>query len=632
MNRRPALTALTTTIALASLAACSTVDDARSPLDDSTTTTSGAPKAEYDAFDDCDALIDWAKEEMLKRVGPYGLDGGWYPYPVAVAEDGAVGAPTASVEGAPKDAGAPVSPNTSETNTQEAGVDEGDIVETDGRFVYTVIDGILRSSDLQTNSVVSEISVPNGDAQMVLFDDRLLVATQTWSAANDAVVDVYQIDRGELTLVQRDHLEGYIGTVRSVDGVVRVVLTTNVTSRLDFVYPRDGSEDALDAAEKRNREVVEALTADDLIPRRFEESALGQWDDPEAAIDCSALGYPGEFAGFGTTWLATVDLDAPDPKATGSVGIVADGGVVYTSPNTLYVTSTRWFDPADEDVVPANPEPPTTAIHAFDISDGAATYRGSGSVEGTVINSYALSEFDGRLRIATTSSASGFGTGIDNGVHVFEMSDGELVEVGAVRGLGRGETIQGVRYDGARGYVVTFRQVDPLYVLDLSDPTSPAVVGELKIPGFSTYLHPIDGDRLIGVGMSGDSNGMITGVQVSVFDVSDPSEPDLIATAPIGGWSEAVYDPHAFLWWSATGSIVIPKGIECSTIGGPGCESAVVLKLADDSLTEQGRLFQWSPIRRAVVAEGRLVTASAIGLVVNSLDDLSTVGEVKFVD
>lgn len=629
MNRRNVLPALAATLTLGTLAACSNVEEAKSPISESPSTTA----ASYESFDDCAALVDWAKTEMLKRVGPYGLQGGWYPVPImaeggAVADAPATGAPTAN---APRDTTSSVSTDTSTTNTQEPGVDEGDIVETDGRYVYTVIDGVLRSSDLETNAVVSELSIPNGDSQMILFGDRLLVTTQTWSNANDAVVDVYAIDSGELTLVQRDHLEGYIGTVRSVDGVVRIALTTDVTSRLDFVYPNDGSDEAVKEAEKRNRDVVKALTSDDLIPRQFEETVLGQWDEPTPALECSALGHPGDFSGFGTSWLATIDLGSAEPQANGSVGLVADGGIVYTSENTMYVTSTRWYDPAGEKVVPVNPAPPTTAIHAFALTDGTATYAGSGSVEGTVINSYAMSEFDGRLRIATTSSASGFGTGVDNGVHVFDIENGALVEVGAVRGLGRGESIQGVRYDGPRGYVVTFRQIDPLYVLDLSDPTAPAVVGELKIPGYSTYLHPIDGDRLIGVGMSADSNGMVTGAQVSVFDVSDPSDPKQIATAPVGGWSEAVYDPHAFLWWSDTGSIVIPKGIECSTLGGPGCESAIVLKLSGDSLTEQGRIFQWSPIRRSLIAEGRLVTASAIGLVVSSLDDLSTIGEVKFV-
>jgi uncharacterized secreted protein with C-terminal beta-propeller domain len=215
-------------------------------------------------------------------------------------------------------------------------------------------------------------------------------------------------------------------------------------------------------------------------------------------------------------------------------------------------------------------------------------------------------------------------------VHILKVKDAELIEIGTVNGMGRGETIQGVRFDGPRGYVVTFRQVDPLYVLDLSDPTAPELVGELKVPGYSTYLKPIDGDRIITVGMSGTETGQITGAQVSVFDVSDPSNPLQVATAEIAEWSEATSDPHAFLWWPETGQIVVPKELVCDEMGGKGCESAVVLKLDGTALIEQGRLFQWFPIRRAVIAQNQLVTVSAGGTKVNQLSDLSEISYTRF--
>ena len=241
-----------------------------------------------------------------------------------------------------------------------------------------------------------------------------------------------------------------------------------------------------------------------------------------------------------------------------------------------------------------------------------------------------MSEYDGALRVATTSFDYDFGGGQDNGVHILKVNGSKLNEIGAVNGMGRGETIQGVRFDGPRGYVVTFRQVDPLYVLDLSDPTSPELVGELKVPGYSTYLKPIDGDRVITVGMSGTETGQITGAQVAVFDVSDPSNPVQVATAEIAQWSEATSDPHAFLWWPETGQIIVPKELVCEQLGGPGCESAVVLKLEGSTLTEQGRLFQWFPIRRAVIAQNQLVTVSAGGTMVNQLSDLSEIADIRF--
>ncbi|MFM8382406.1 MAG: beta-propeller domain-containing protein, partial [Actinomycetota bacterium] len=250
--------------------------------------------------------------------------------------------------------------------------------------------------------------------------------------------------------------------------------------------------------------------------------------------------------------------------------------------------------------------------------------------DGTLLNSYSMSEYEGTLRVATTTYEYDFGGGQDNGVHVLKVEGSELKEVGAVLGLGRGEQIQGVRFDGPRGYVVTFRQVDPLYVLDLSDPEAPELVGELKVPGYSTYLKPIDGDRVIAVGMSGTETGVITGAQVSVFDVSDPSNPIQVATSEVGQMSEATWDPHAFLWWAETGQIVVPRELVCDTAGGAGCESAVVLKLEGTNLSEQGRIFMWYPIRRAVVASNRLVTVSAGGVLVVTLEGLTPVSEIRF--
>jgi hypothetical protein len=387
--------------------------------------------------------------------------------------------------------------------------------------------------------------------------------------------------------------------------------------------------------------VIEALEAEDLLPRSFEESALGAWGTPTVAIDCARMGHPGDFSGWGITWVATINtetLGAGDTETLGAdttsaplgaAGLITQAGSTYTSEQSLYVTTNRWNDFVDEEWVSNNPESPRTVIHRFSLLDGVE-YVASGEVIGTLLNSYSMSEFEGDLRVATTAYSDDFGGGQDNGVHVLRLDGDELVEIGAVRGLGRGEQIQGVRFDGPRGYVVTFRQVDPLYVIDLSNPTNPEMVGELKIPGYSTYLKPIGDDRLIGVGMSGTDTGQITGVQVSLFDVSDPAAPRQVATAEIAEWSEATWDPHAFLWWEPTGQIVIPKEMNCVDFGGPGCESAVVLRLEGDELVEQGRLMQWFPIRRSMIASNRLVTVGAGGVLVSNLETLAELADIRF--
>lgn len=587
----------------------------------------------YSAFEDCDGVVDWTKAEMLERVTPYGLD----MYPVYWGRDGVwmEDAPAATEAPAADEStgGASNGSGTSGTNTQEAGVDEGDITETDGRFVYSIIDNRLRSVDLDTATVLADLEVPLGESQMVLVGDVLVVATNSWSQSTSTVVTRYSIDSGVPVFRRRDHLEGSMVSMRVVDGVVQLVLQAGITNRLDFVSPRDGTTDAQEAAKERNIEVIEALDAEDLLPRSFEESVLGAWGTPAVAIDCARMGHPGDFSGWGITWVAVLDTETLDTDAAsvplGAAGLITQAGSTYTSEESLYVTTNRWNDFVDEEWVSNNPESPRTVIHRFSLLDGVE-YVASGEVIGTLLNSYSMSEFEGDLRVATTAYSDDFGGGQDNGVHVLRVDGADLVEVGSVRGLGRGEQIQGVRFDGPRGYVVTFRQVDPLYVIDLSNPSNPAMVGELKIPGYSTYLKPIGGGRLIGVGMSGTETGQITGVQVSLFDVSDPAAPRQVATAEIAEWSEATWDSHAFLWWEPTGQIVIPKEMNCVEFGGPGCESAVVLRLESDELVEQGRLMQWFPIRRSMIASNRLVTVSAGGVLVSDMETLDEISDIRF--
>ena len=192
-----------------------------------------------------------------------------------------------------------------------------------------------------------------------------------------------------------------------------------------------------------------------------------------------------------------------------------------------------------------------TNIHRFDISDPAgAVYTASGSVPGEIHNQFALSEHAGHLRVVTTTGDR-WSSESESWVRVLAESDGLLVEVGSVGDIGRGEQVQSVRFAGDVGYVVTFRQIDPFYTIDLSDPAEPAVVGELKIPGFSSYLHPLGNGMVLGVGSDADEDGWITGAKVSLFDVSDLNEPREVAvwTAP-SGWNEIGWDHRAFLWWA----------------------------------------------------------------------------------
>ena len=228
---------------------------------------------------------------------------------------------------------------------------------------------------------------------------------------------------------------------------------------------------------------------------------------------------------------------------------------MYASPNVIYLATQQWQDwnavPEfrRDDVV----EMVTTTIHRFDATDPLSVeYTGSGEVAGWLYSQWAMSEHDGVLRVASTTQSPFWGfrqASSQSLVTVLEPREGSLEAIGVVSGLGIDEQIYAVRFVGDAGYVVTFRQTDPLYVIDLSEPSAPRVAGELKIPGYSAYLHPIGDSLLVGVGQDADLNGQVKGTQVAVFDVSDPFNPRQVdkLTLP-GAYSQAEWDHHAFLY------------------------------------------------------------------------------------
>jgi len=254
-------------------------------------------------------------------------------------------------------------------------------------------------------------------------------------------------------------------------------------------------------------------------------------------------------------------------------------------------------------------------------------------VPGWLINQYALSEWDGHLRVATTDESAS-----SSAVRVLRQQDGRLIQVGEVDGLGKGERIYSVRFVGPVGYVVTFRQTDPLYTIDLSNPQRPQVVGELKINGYSAYLHPAGDGTLIGVGQDATSEGQVKGTQVSLFDVSNPAEPRRLANYHLSGASsEAEFDPHAFLYWPDDQTIVVPVQGPYQTVTADEyvvSGGALVLRVNGTEIDEIGLLshqtdrtgmpdyYADASIRRAVVIGNSLWTVSSAGALVSDLTTL----------
>lgn len=281
----------------------------------------------------------------------------------------------------------------------------------------------------------------------------------------------------------------------------------------------------------------------------------------------------------------------------------------------------------------ADPPTVTTAVHAFDITGTRARYIGSGEVGGRLLNQFSLSEHDGFLRVATTRGQPWDGTS-DSAVTILAERGGGLVRVGQVGGLGRGERIYAVRFLGEVGYVVTFRQVDPLYTLDLSDPTTPRVTGELKILGYSAYLHPLGDGLLLGVGQDATAEGRTRGTQLSLFDVSDPARPTRLAQATVAdGHSEVESDHLAFLYWPPERLAVLPVMAHRPDGFFAG---ALAFEVGRQQVRRVGEIVHDAPgahpqgagIRRAIVVGDGLYTLSDRGIGEN---DLSTLEHRAFV-
>ncbi len=279
-------------------------------------------------------------------------------------------------------------------------------------------------------------------------------------------------------------------------------------------------------------------------------------------VRCRQVRRTQAFTGLGTLTVLTLDMSGEKPMlpAVDADALMTSGETVYASEDRLYVASERWLgsDPSRAEVL----DQAATGLHAFDTTKaGETAYVGSGDVPGYLLSQWSLSEHGGVLRAATTSMPPWESDArSESAVRTLEERGGRLVEIGRVGGLGRGESIYAVRFMGPIGFVVTFRQVDPLYTLDLSDPRAPAVVGELKVPGYSAYLHPLGDGLLLGVGQNADEQGRTTGVQVSLFDVSDLRNPVRLAQRGLGRYTYTPIenDHHAFFWWGPERLAVIP--------------------------------------------------------------------------
>ncbi|WBB65835.1 beta-propeller domain-containing protein [Micromonospora sp. WMMD812] len=576
--------------------------------------TTAAPAAQWAeparlvSYTSCDEALAGLRAATAAEVGPWGFGDGWRTG-VALPKD---------LAGEREATATTATPEHSTTNVHEAGADEPDLVKTDGRRIVTVTEGVLRVVDPATRRTtgrldLTEIGSPDRYAErsLLLLGDRALVLTGTGNMLPALTKDRPRADGAQLTLIDLAGAPVVLGTYR-IDGSLVDARQTGTTARVvvrshpQFVFPYD--EKATDAERTAaNRAVVAAAGIEAWLPAY-------EWTAGErrhaGRLGCDRLSRPDDAIGTSVLTLLSFDLTADRLGDGDPVGVAADATTVYGTAANLWLAGGLTAGRAGPIWEGRPAGRATTVIHQFDLTaPGRPRYLASGTVPGSLINQYALSEWQGRLRVATTLGETwGRGRDSESGVYVLGRRDGTLEQVGAVTGLGRGERIYSVRFLGATGHVVTFRQTDPLYTLDLTDPTAPRVTGELKITGYSAYLHPLPFGRLLGVGQEADNRGRVRGLQVSLFDVRDPARPLRLHRYHVPGASSAVeFDPHAFLHQPETGLVALPvdAGVR-------------LLRVTAARITEIGTVNHpgdgAAPVTRSLLVGDTLWTVSDAGL------------------
>jgi hypothetical protein len=457
------------------------------------------------------------------------------------------------------------------------------------------------------------------------------------SASSTPVWVVSVANPDHLVLTRTFTVTGNVVDARLIGHSVKLV--TESQPQIVFPVPQDYSSAGLAKAAAANRGIIAKAPLSAWLP------SVTQANGTVQPTDCGNVDHTVEPEGVGMLSVVTLDPDKTAPQ--GMVSVLGNAGTTYASLTNLYVATENYALQQEMAAGPATGVAgERTVIHDFSISDPhGATYVGSGTVPGVLLNQFAMSEYNGDLRVATTS---GFPSpppfeggpvpaadGSQSYVTVLRPSSGALAQVGQVGGLGVTQKIYGVRFVGALGYVVTFMQMDPLYVVDLSDPAHPAVRGALELTGYSAYLNTAGPGLLLGVGEAATANGSPQGMQVSLFDVRDSNHPRLVGQDVIQQATALVSnDPHAFLWWEPTHLALIPADSYESAYGSVAYAFHVdsvggVTKVAE--LTHGGRGGTGQPnIERAIVVGKVLYTISDAGVLASNLNSFSDVAWTSF--
>ncbi len=583
-------------------------------------------------FDSCDdmeyslkaSIAEEYRTGLLQAVEEtYYWGGGWL-------EDGVVA--EASMDGDTATITVPKSQPTrtegedfSGTNNQEQGVDEADFIKTDGYYIY-VLQGsslsIMEIPEFGEIEFASNSSIEGSPISMMLQDDRLIVLSSynPWSINSED--DLYEYLRWEgeysqwrvnsLTkyttfdisnrsspeIIQELYLEGYNVDAREIDGSIRAITHSwlNIPGLSNWLnMPSAYYELQWDDPERKtyremiayetiqaNDEVLEAVALEDLVPKIYQRVDGEIIEHDMRSESCENFAQPMDGFSRGFTNILSLDLFSPTFNFE-SDHLLSNHPLVYASKDALVLTENSWDwwwfwgqDEVDE----------MTNIHTFDISiPGVTTYTGSGRIDGQILNQFCISEHEGVLRIATTvgqwnrwwmedpEPMSSSLITLVRGVNP-ETDQQVLLEYGRLDGIAEDERIWSARFVEDRAYLVTFEQIDPLWTIDLSNPATPTILGELEVPGVSTYIHPLHDGMLLTIGMGPageDGLGLDwSSTRLSTFNISDLTQPavaDTLMLSPVNdpednrwtwSYSEAMYEHKAFQYWGPKEMLAVP--------------------------------------------------------------------------
>ncbi|MCZ7582606.1 MAG: beta-propeller domain-containing protein [Deltaproteobacteria bacterium] len=474
----------------------------------------------------------------------------------------------------------------SDTNVQEDGVDEPDIVKTDGEYFFVALNGALTIFDADPQDETHEVSrtpIEGDISGMFLWNDLAVVFSMMgiddlpdgffpempYSALASTIIKVTVVDHTEKTaptLVRELYFEGWLPGIRRIAESVR--LATNVSKRGPMnlsLYVNENSYEseeafleALDNLFWGNIDRINTMPLEYWLPLAHDivYTDEGRVEEEYRLVECNRHYLPERAMGDDPLSIVTINLEHPQERVD-DVAVISTAQVLYASGRSMILTgrideSDIWDIPEDE-----------SQIFRFDTEsdpDGV-TFAAAGAVPGRALNQFSLSEYEEDLRIATTEGPA---WNSSNNFFVLRQSGTQFNIVGEIRSIAPGEEIYAARFMGDRGFLVTFPTSwgeDPLFTIDVSDPQNPFIVGELEVPGFSTYLHKFDDNHLIAIGQGGDEWGADGGIALSLYDISDFADPVREHFADLGDWnvgSDAETEHHAFLFYKPDDLLAIP--------------------------------------------------------------------------